>query len=84
MAKTIEDYFWRKVDKDGPLHPMLKTRCHLWRGEMEHGYGRFTYTREGKRHQVGAHRFAWELANKKKLGKARALHRCDVPSCVNP
>ena len=84
MAKSIEDYFWRRVDKNGPLHSALGTRCWLWRGELAYGYGRFTYTQNGKRYQVAAHRFAWELANNKKLDRSRALHRCDVPSCVNP
>lgn len=84
MAKTSEDYFWAKVLKDGPLPKNLKTRCWTWRGEMRHGYGRFTSMQGGRRLQKPAHRFMWELVNKKSAGALYVLHECDNSACVNP
>lgn len=57
--------------------------CCLWlAGKSSKGYGCFYPTR---RNATGAHRFAWELANEKKIpGGLFVCHACDVPSCCNP
>lgn len=79
----LEARFWRLVDKNGPLHPALGTRCWLWTGALDaNGYGRIG--RGGRDGQtVLAHRASYEIAN----GNCSAhvvMHKCDNPPCVNP
>ena len=51
--------------------------CHIWSGTISRNYGYFEHR--------GAHRVAWELANKRPVPKGMwVLHKCDCPSCVNP
>ena len=73
---TIEDRFWKKVE------PEPNSGCWLWMGTQDR-YGQF---RIGGRngHQVGAHRVAWMLANGLIPMGVHVLHRCDIPTCVNP
>jgi hypothetical protein len=66
--------FWKYVNKCGPLHPTLRTRCWLWTGSTNaDGYGQCTPT--------VAHRVAWFIATGC-WPKKCALHRCDNPPCV--
>jgi hypothetical protein len=38
--KTIEQRFWEKVDKKGPIHPILGTMCWVWTASLKKdGYG---------------------------------------------
>jgi hypothetical protein len=75
-------HFWKHVDKHGPVHPILRTRCWLWTGCRDgNGYGVATFNENGE-HQVLAHRFAffietghWPTPN--------ANHHCDNATCVN-
>lgn len=54
--------------------------CRIWMGAVnEHGYG--SLSAWGQRYK--AHRAAWELHYGEKPD-GHVLHRCDVPSCVNP
>ena len=80
--QALEDRFWSKVDKNGPVpadHPELGP-CWLWTaGKDTNGYGQFS---TGKR-LIQAHRFALELVTPGPLGPLKALHRCDVKACVN-
>lgn len=72
------DRFFAKVNKNGPRHRRLGTRCHLWIAGKRAGYGDFWL--KGK--QVLAHRVAWLL----KYGRwpdPQALHHCDNKPCVN-
>jgi hypothetical protein len=71
--------FWNQVNKNGPLHPVLGTRCWLWTGATGHGYG--TLTVDGK-HQK-AHRYAFFL-NHGHWPTPCGLHKCDNRPCVNP
>jgi hypothetical protein len=83
-----------KVDTNGPVHPTLGTRCHLWTGYVrKDGYGGIHDTRGelgAKNEYFMAHRAAWMLATGVRLkagaGSAGAIvrHRCDVPLCCNP
>lgn len=70
--------FWSKVNKFGPVHPVLGTRCWVWlAGKMPSGYGKFTM--EGK--QYSAHRVSWLITHgcwPEPLG----LHKCDNRACV--
>jgi hypothetical protein len=70
--------FWAKVNKLGPVHPTLKTRCWLWTASKDKdGYGFFKF--EGKQHK--AHRVAFKLRHEK-WPSPNALHKCDTPRCV--
>lgn len=70
MKKSAEERFWSKVNKT--------ETCWLWTGATNiGGYGVFWLNRRN----LPAHHFpVLELKPKDKL----ALHKCDVPSCVNP
>ena len=77
---TVPGRFWSKVDKTGPLHPVLG-RCWVWTGgKYQNGYGMFWY--KGKNR--GAHRIAWEINEGVDPGELAVLHHCDNPSCVRP
>ncbi len=73
--------FWKSVDQNGPMHPVLKSRCWLWTGNTKRsgGYGRICI---GGR-EVRAHRYSYFLANG--IWPTHfACHKCDNPPCVNP
>lgn len=88
ILRPLAECFWEKVDRDGPMHPTLRTACWLWTGtHLRNGYARLHYARR----QLLAHRVAWELTH----GEIPTIegtddrgtcvcHRCDNPSCVNP
>ena len=60
---------------------VLPSGCHIWMGGVnDQGYG---LIRHGSRHKR-AHRVAWEMAKGPIPDGMVILHRCDVPSCVNP
>ncbi len=68
--------FWARVDKNGPIHPILGTRCWLYTGRIEaKGYGRAS--------RILAHRFAWIEAEGSIPEGLHVLHHCDNPPCVN-
>lgn len=79
-AKHVSERFWGKVDKNGPLHPKMGTRCWVWVGACTDGYGRVNVDRRS----VLAHRVSWELANGPIPDGLDACHRCDNPPCVRP
>ena len=55
--------------------------CWIWQGgKNKKGYGRFF--RNGK--SIQAHHAAWELHHGPVPPGLWVLHKCDVPSCVNP
>lgn len=48
-------------------------------------YGEFRICENGKRFQVSAHVYSWELHNNFKVRKGMVvMHSCDHPWCVNP
>lgn len=78
---TGEVRFWRKVNKDGPVHPSLGTPCWTWTGyRFDDGYGGIMVNREYWR----AHRYSWALRTGKHPADLQVLHHCDNPVCVNP
>ncbi len=77
----IEDRFWMKVDKNGPIHTRLKTRCWIWVGGKSNGYGKIKLS--GR--MVGVHRLSWKIHNRPISNSGLfVLHECDVRHCVNP
>lgn len=78
--KTIEERFWSKVNKNGPVPPHCPKlgRCWVWIGSKNKaGYGQFSVL--GK--QTRAHHYL--ISEKPKSGQI-AMHKCDNPPCVNP
>ncbi len=66
------------------FHPLVMPEpmsgCWLWAGCSSAKYGQIRY--KGRMQQ--AHRVFWEKENGPILDGLFALHRCDVPLCVNP
>lgn len=81
-AVTAQDRFWAKVDKIGPVHPQLGTRCWIWTAaRSSRGYGQIRFG--GK--LVYAHRYSYELATGMFWPMVSEVdHRCHNPACVNP
>lgn len=73
---TLEERFWRRVDKQGP------GGCWLWNGGLRgpSGYG---VIHLGKK-QMQTHRYSYELANGPIPAGLVIDHICYVPRCVNP
>lgn len=62
--------------------PEPNSGCWLWlRATNELGYGQVFV---GSRKRVRAHRFSYERVNGPLMTGDNVLHKCDVPSCVNP
>lgn len=70
--------FWNKVNKDGPLHPILQTQCWEWTASIVSGYGQFGLSCGQMRY---AHRYAWELAYGDIPEGQQVLHHCDNKRC---
>lgn len=80
-SRTTNATFISKVNKHGPVHPVLKTRCWHWDGYVHgDGYGIIRVMKEG----VPAHRKAWEVWRGVIPEGTRVLHKCDNRRCVNP
>lgn len=80
MTSRLARRFWAKVNKLGPVHPVLKTRCWLWTATITtNGYGQFRVSNRVEQ----AHRVSWYLAHSK-WPRPCALHKCDVRNCVRP
>lgn len=77
----VEARFWAKVDKCGPVHPVLGTRCWTWVGATDSaGAGLLRVARSNKR----ASRIAFQIAFGDFNEKMLVCHECDNPSCCNP
>lgn len=80
VRPPLEDLFWSKVNKDGPVHPVHGT-CWVWTAALrDHGYGgSWNGTRADK-----AHRVSWRLTNGEIPDGLNVLHKCDNRLCVRP
>lgn len=80
-AEPIADRFFRHVDKNGPIHPILKTPCWIWKaGKTSRGYGKFWMN--GK--TLFASRAAYIITNGEIPSSVFVCHKCDNPICCNP
>lgn len=80
-SAPVEDRFWSKVDKNGPIpeHRPDLGPCWLWIPEpTQGGYGLFWIQGAYR----GAHVVAWELANGPLPDGQIVMHRCDRRHCV--
>lgn len=78
MRRSSSRLFWKKVNKHGPRHPQLGTRCWLWIASCTvSGYGKFRYKGKTRR----AHRLAYKMEHKL-LKSDKILHYCDNRKCV--
>lgn len=79
MIKTpIKERFWSKVEL---FHGITDEDCWNWTGsKTPKGYGMITERND----TLKAHRVSWEMRYGKIENNLCVLHRCDVPSCVNP
>ena len=78
-ARPIEERFWEKVDKDGPVpqHRPELGPCWIWTcSKNGKGYGRFMVT---KGHFISAHRFVFGEV----IVQLQVDHLCRNHSCVN-
>lgn len=77
---SVERRFWSKIDKNGPMHAGLGSRCWDWTAAKTDGYGQI-YIEQS---MVYAHRVSYELAHGPIIDSRFVLHRCDRRSCCNP
>lgn len=71
----IIEIFNQSVNFDGPIHPTLQTKCHVWIGIEKHHHGIY-----GK---VSAHRAIW-MHHKGEIPDGHVIrHKCDNGLCVN-
>jgi hypothetical protein len=84
ISGTVEERFWGRVDKQGPIcahHPKLG-RCWVWLGYITpEGYGRFGLDTSSN---PLAHRFAYELLVGPIPDELPLDHLCRNRACVRP
>ena len=69
------DIFNKSVNINGPMHPILLTKCHIWTGIEKHHHG--IYGKES------AHRVLWKYHNGEIKEGMVIRHKCDNGLCVN-
>ena len=76
----VEKRFWSNVDKNGPKHPVLKTKCWEWTRPLRGRYGRIKV----KYKTVPAHRLSWEIHFGPIEQGVLVCHHCDNTKCIRP
>ena len=77
--KNLRNFF-NKVNKNGPIMRAELTKCHVWTGFSDDGYGKFRLHNFTYR----AHRIAFFIANGYLPDDLDIAHTCDNRLCVNP
>lgn len=74
-----EARFWAKVQK-------LNNDCWIWTASQDKDmYGKFKIVKDGKKIDIRAHQYSWQLHTGRPLVKGMVIcHKCDHPYCVNP
>lgn len=81
----LEQRFWAKVDKNGPIYPELGTRCWLWTAAKQNkGYGVFLFEVKPKKKLKLSHRVAYILTIGVLADEIELDHRCHNHACCNP
>ena len=86
-ARSTEDRFWSKVNKDGPIpaHRPDLGPCWIWTAYRDvHGYGHFKPAGGRLVQSVLAYRWAQEAANGPIPEGHEGDHLCRNPPCVRP
>lgn len=83
MRRSIEQRFWAKVDKDGPVFPQVGSPCWIWFGSKSQPGGCGQFAVDGRRLAL-AHRVSYSMRSGPIPDGLCVCHRCDNPSCVNP
>jgi len=79
--KTLEERFWEKVSKTGPIQPHMSTPCWEWQATLQDGrYGSIRVSGSMR----PAHRVSWELTKGPIRKNMHILHKCDNTRCVRP
>ncbi len=84
--RPLEERFWEKVDKNGPIARPGLAPCWLWTSyRAPSGYGQFSVpVAFGGPFTLVAHRVAYQLVVGPIPPKKLVLHLCDVKECVRP
>lgn len=83
---TLEERFWARVIKDGPLSflPASLGRCWIWTGSLTRsGYGILGVGQRSKG-LILAHRLSYQIAKGPIPEGLHIDHLCMVRPCVNP
>lgn len=79
LGKTLEERFWSKVNKNGPLG------CWVWTASLDlNGYGQFIVMRGSRGYPRLSHRVAWELLQGPIPNGLVIDHLCRNRACVRP
>lgn len=79
VIRSVEERFWAKVNKDGPVVCPDLGPCWLWTGgKSSGGYGMFYLPPPNQL----THRVAWEMAYGSIPETLDVCHHCDVRHCV--
>ena len=82
---TDEERFWTKVNKNGPVHPILGTQCWLWTGaSLKCKNGSYGLMKARGRNGHLAHRLSYDIHFGSFPKELNVCHHCDVTLCVNP
>lgn len=83
MARmSLEERFWSKVNKNGPVVREDLGPCWVWTGCLREGYGAFSVGGRADNRLVGAHIIAYRLTRGEIPKGQSILHKCDNRACV--
>ena len=82
FSRSIEERFWAKVNKDGPIpeHRPELGKCWVWTAALGSGYGMFWM--DGRQHRAHVVSYTWEYGEIPKWRERD--HLCRNRACVRP